>query len=112
MLTREQRVAKGAEWLAHWCGWQSSAVSMAEYARREEFDADAAYRWRRRNCVSRPPCSRSWTSRLEARRFRAGALRVQQCATRPDSHFVLGVEWIYGTRRVTHGFDHSPGGHL
>jgi hypothetical protein len=47
MLTREQRAAKGAEWLAHWRGWQGSGVSMAEYARREGFDADAAYRWRR-----------------------------------------------------------------
>src|SRR5665213_3707037 len=34
-------------WLAHWRGWQGSGVSMAEYARREGFDADAAYRWRR-----------------------------------------------------------------
>lgn len=40
-------MVKGAEWLAHWRGWQSSGVSMAEYARREGFDADAAYRWRR-----------------------------------------------------------------
>jgi hypothetical protein len=34
-------------WLAHWQGWQSSGVSMAEYARREGFDVDAAYRWKR-----------------------------------------------------------------
>lgn len=47
MLTREQRAAKGAMWLAHWQGWQGSGVSMAEYARREGFDADRAYRWRR-----------------------------------------------------------------
>ena len=47
MLTREQRVAKSAMWLSHWRGWQSSGVSVAEYARREGFDADAAYRWRR-----------------------------------------------------------------
>ncbi len=47
MLTREQRVAKSAMWLAHWRGWQSSGVSVAEYARREGFDVDAAYRWRR-----------------------------------------------------------------
>lgn len=47
MLTREERAAKGAMWLAHWQGWQSSGVSMAEYARREGFDADMAYRWRR-----------------------------------------------------------------
>jgi len=47
MLTREQRATKGAMWLAHWQGWQSSGVSMAEYARREGFDVDAAYRWKR-----------------------------------------------------------------
>jgi hypothetical protein len=47
MLTREQRAAKGAMWLAHWQGWQSSGVSMAEYARRQGFEVDAAYRWKR-----------------------------------------------------------------
>jgi len=47
MLTREQRATKGAMWLAHWQGWQASGVSMAEYARREGFDVDAAYRWKR-----------------------------------------------------------------
>jgi hypothetical protein len=47
MLTREQRATMSAMWLAHWRGWQGSGVSMAEYARREGFDADAAYRWRR-----------------------------------------------------------------
>jgi hypothetical protein len=47
MLTQEQRATMSAMWLAHWCGWQGSGVSMAEYARREGFDADAAYRWRR-----------------------------------------------------------------
>ena len=47
MLTREQRVTKAAMWLAHWQGWQSSGASMAEYARREGFDVDAAYRWKR-----------------------------------------------------------------
>jgi transposase-like protein len=36
-----------ALWLGRWRGWQSSGVSIAEYARREGFDADAAYRWRR-----------------------------------------------------------------
>lgn len=46
-MTREQRATKGAMWLAHWQGWQSSGVSMAEYARREGFDVDAAYRWKR-----------------------------------------------------------------
>jgi transposase-like protein len=47
MLTRELRATMGAQWLARWRGWQGSGVSMAEYARREGFDADAAYRWRR-----------------------------------------------------------------
>ena len=47
MLTLEKRAAKSAEWLLHWRGWQSSGVSVAEYARREGFDVDAAYRWRR-----------------------------------------------------------------
>jgi len=47
MLTREQRATKGAMWLAHWQGWQTSGVSMAEYARREGFNVDAAYRWKR-----------------------------------------------------------------
>src|SRR5208282_1487030 len=47
MLTQEQRATMSAMWLAHWRGWQGSGVSMAEYARREGFDADAAYRWRR-----------------------------------------------------------------
>ena len=46
MLTQEQRATMSAMWLAHWHGWQGSGVSMAEYARREGFDADAAYRWR------------------------------------------------------------------
>jgi transposase-like protein len=47
MLTQEQRATMSAMWLAHWRGWQGCGVSMAEYARREGFDADAAYRWRR-----------------------------------------------------------------
>jgi hypothetical protein len=47
MLTQEQRATMSAMWLARWRGWQGSGVSMAEYARREGFDADAAYRWRR-----------------------------------------------------------------
>ena len=44
MLTQEQRATMSTMWLAHWRGWQGSGVSMAEYARREGFDADAAYR--------------------------------------------------------------------
>jgi hypothetical protein len=47
MLTQEQHGTMSAMWLARWSGWQRSGVSMAEYARREGFDADAAYRWRR-----------------------------------------------------------------
>ena len=47
MLTREQRATSGAKWQAHWQGWQGSGVTMAEYARREGFEADAAYRWKR-----------------------------------------------------------------
>jgi len=47
MLTQEQRATTSAMWLARWRGWQGTGVSMAEYARREGFDADAAYRWRR-----------------------------------------------------------------
>jgi hypothetical protein len=46
MLTQEQRATMSAMWLARWHGWQGTGVSMAEYARREGFDADAAYRWR------------------------------------------------------------------
>lgn len=47
MLTREQRATKAAMWLAHWQGCEALGVSMAEYARREGFDIDAAYRWKR-----------------------------------------------------------------
>ena len=47
MLTREQRATMSATWLGRWRGWQGSGLSVAEYARREGFDADAAYRWRR-----------------------------------------------------------------
>ena len=47
MLTREQRATMSAVWLGRWRAWQGSGVSMAEYARREGFDADAAYRWQR-----------------------------------------------------------------
>jgi len=47
MLTQEQRATMSALWLARWNGWHGSGVSMAEYARREGFDADGAYRWRR-----------------------------------------------------------------
>ena len=47
MLTQEQRATMSAMWLSRWQGWKGTGVSMAESARREGFDADAAYRWRR-----------------------------------------------------------------
>ena len=47
MLTQEQRATMSAMWLGRWRGWQGCGLSVAEYARREGFDADAAYRWRR-----------------------------------------------------------------
>jgi hypothetical protein len=47
MFTQEVRATMGAMWLAHLQGWGASGVSLAEYARREGFDADGAYRWKR-----------------------------------------------------------------
>ena len=47
MYTPEKRAAMSAVWLTRWQGWQSSGVPMAEYARGEGFNADAAYRWKR-----------------------------------------------------------------
>ena len=47
MLTREQQGTKSAAWLARWQGWQGSAVSMAQYAREQGFDAQEGYRWKR-----------------------------------------------------------------
>jgi hypothetical protein len=47
MLTSEERATKTAMWLAHWNGWKDSGESLAAYARRQGFDADAAYRWKR-----------------------------------------------------------------
>ena len=47
MLTREQKAAKGTLWLERWQGCQGSGVSVAEYARRQGFDAQEAYRWKR-----------------------------------------------------------------
>ena len=47
MLTQERRATMSAMWLARWHGWQGAGISMAAYARREGFDADGAYRWRR-----------------------------------------------------------------
>ena len=40
MLTQERRATMSAMWLARWRSWQGSGVSMAEYARREGFDAE------------------------------------------------------------------------
>lgn len=47
MLTREQKATKSATWLTRWRGWQGSAGSMAQYARRQGFDVQEAYRWKR-----------------------------------------------------------------
>jgi hypothetical protein len=47
MLTLEGRAAKTAMWLEHWRGWKESGESVAAYARRQGFNVDAAYRWRR-----------------------------------------------------------------
>ena len=47
MLTSEERAAKTAMWLEHWRGWKDSGESLAAYARRQGFNADAAHRWKR-----------------------------------------------------------------
>jgi hypothetical protein len=47
MMTLEDRAAKGAMWFEHLRGWQGSGESLASYARRQGFDAEAAYRWKR-----------------------------------------------------------------
>jgi transposase-like protein len=39
-------------WQARWRGLSSSGLKMAEYARREGFNAHSAYRWRRRARLS------------------------------------------------------------
>ena len=46
-MTREQKATKGALWLERWQGCLGSGVSVAEYARRQGFDAQEAYRWKR-----------------------------------------------------------------
>jgi len=63
MLTREQRATMSAMWLGRWQGWKGSGLTMAEYARREGFDPDAAYRWR--NVLRR---TGQWLEVLEADR--------------------------------------------
>lgn len=79
MLSQEQRATKRAMWLAHWQGWKVSGVSMAEYARREGFDVDAAYRWKR--VLGR---TGQWTEAAAApvvkRKKRAGAVRFARVA--------------------------------
>jgi transposase-like protein len=43
-MTRQQR---NGRWQARWQGLRSSGLKMAEYARREGFNAHSAYRWLR-----------------------------------------------------------------
>jgi hypothetical protein len=100
MLTREQRATKGAMWLAHWQGWQASGVSMAEYARREGFDVDAAYRWKR---VLRR--TGQWTAAPAAaavkRKKRAAAVRFARVAVRDTpspASMLLRVVLLNGRR--------------
>lgn len=47
MTTQGRRATMSAMWLARRQGWQGSEISVAEYVRREGFDVDAAYRWKR-----------------------------------------------------------------
>lgn len=49
-MTHEQT---NAMWRARWRGLRRSGLKMAEYARREGFNAHSAYRWRRRASRSR-----------------------------------------------------------
>jgi transposase-like protein len=104
MLTQEQRATMSAMWLARWDGWQGSGVSMAEYARREGFDADAAYRWRRvlrrtgqwvetddAPAVSKSP---SVKKRRQAERF----ARVAVSDTPPAASMLLRVVLMNGRR--------------
>lgn len=100
MLTREQRATKGTMWLAHWQGWQGSGVSMAEYARREGFDVDAAYRWKR---VLRR--TGQWTEATAAtavkRKKCAAAVRfarVALCDTPSPASMLLRVVLVNGRR--------------
>lgn len=47
MSRQEQQRIRNAMWQVRWQECEGSGVTMAEYARREGFDAQNAYRWRR-----------------------------------------------------------------
>ncbi len=104
MLTQERRATMSAMWLARWHGWQGSGISMAEYARREGFDADAAYRWRR---VLRR--TGQWvaadgapaiikTTTVKKRRPAVRFARVAVCDTPPAASMLLRVVLMNGRR--------------
>jgi hypothetical protein len=105
MLTQEQRATMSAMWLARWHGWQGTGVSMAEYSRREGFDADAAYRWRgvlRRTgqwvqADGAPPISKA----AAVKKRRAPAVRFARVAVRdtpPAASMLLRVVLMNGRR--------------
>jgi transposase-like protein len=104
MLTPEQRATMSAMWLSRWHGWQGSGVSMAEYARREGFDADAAYRWRRvlrrtGQWVERdgaPAVSKSPSVKKRRRAVRFA--RVEVSDTPPAASMLLRVVLMNGRR--------------
>ena len=47
MSRQEKQRIRNAVWLTRWQKCEGLGVTMAEYARREGFDAQTAYRWRR-----------------------------------------------------------------
>ncbi len=47
MSRQEQQRIRNAMWQTRWQKCEGSGITMAEYARREGFDAQTAYRWRR-----------------------------------------------------------------
>lgn len=47
MSRREHQQIRNAMWQTRWQKCEESGVTMAEYARREGFDAQSAYRWLR-----------------------------------------------------------------
>ncbi len=98
MLTQEQRATMSAMWLARWHGWQGTGVSMAEYARREGFDADSAYRWRR---VLRR--TGQW---VEAE----GAPAVSKAATVKKRQSAVRFARVAVTRYAVGGIDVAAGG--
>lgn len=93
MLTQEQRARMSAMWLARWGGWRGSGVSMAEYARREGFDADGAYRWRRVlrrtgqwiEADGAPAASRAVTVKKRGAAVRFARVAVRDTPPRPAS---------------------------